>query len=322
MPEGMRIAAVIPTRDRVDTLMWTLDGLAEQDIAPELAEVVVVDNCCTDGTAERVGARAADFPLPLQVVRESTPSASFARNTGIRAASADLVLLMGDDTRPVGSDLLRAHLESHSARPEPTFAIVGNVRWGPQINVTPFLEWLNAGAQFNFRGMSPGPVSWKDFYTAHVSLKRAELIAAGLFSERLPYNWEDLEIAGRLHDRGMELNYRDDLVMDHDHDHYLDEWLVRQTRAGTMARFLNENFRDDLLPDSSGPIWQGARVLGPLLRRLPFDSPRTPRRLREEWYRMLNAGAYAAGYRVAAPVDDPFASLPQAGRDGVGAGRG
>ena len=60
----MHLTVIIPTRDRLPVLRATLAGLAEQELGPVEAEVIVVDNGSADGTTGALEALVADFPLP------------------------------------------------------------------------------------------------------------------------------------------------------------------------------------------------------------------------------------------------------------------
>jgi glycosyltransferase involved in cell wall biosynthesis len=90
------ITLVICTYNRRDSLTETLATVANQS-APLVWEVLVVDNNSSDGTAERVGARAADFPVPLRVVRETEQGRSFALNHAVRVANGEILVFTDDD---------------------------------------------------------------------------------------------------------------------------------------------------------------------------------------------------------------------------------
>jgi glycosyltransferase involved in cell wall biosynthesis len=87
------VTVVIPTHERRDRIGPTLAGaLAQEDV--EL-EVIVVDDCSADGTAERL--RELDDPR-LSVLRNETNMRQAAtRNRGIDAARGEWVALLDDD---------------------------------------------------------------------------------------------------------------------------------------------------------------------------------------------------------------------------------
>lgn len=104
------ITAVIPNWNRRELLVSLLDGLARQSQPP--AEVIVVDNGSTDGSAEAAELRGA------LVVRLGS-NAGFARavNLGIQKASSAWVAVLNNDVQldPAYLACLRAEAESRSA---------------------------------------------------------------------------------------------------------------------------------------------------------------------------------------------------------------
>ena len=83
---GPLASVVIPTHNRVASLVITLAALEEQDCGVEAFEVVVVPNGCTDDTVARLQGLQPRYRL--RVAEIGTPSASLARNTGVDHARA------------------------------------------------------------------------------------------------------------------------------------------------------------------------------------------------------------------------------------------
>ena len=136
-----RCAVVICTRDRPellgDALDATLPTLRDGD------ELVVVDSAST-GDATRTVAEARD----VRVIRATRPGLSRARNLGVAATSADIVVFTDDDCRPqpgwlehlsapfddtevgfvlgqVRADVDNPHLPFDAARPRPPARFAG-----------------------------------------------------------------------------------------------------------------------------------------------------------------------------------------------------
>lgn len=107
----MRISLVIPTRERAEYLAGCMDTVLSS-FNDEL-EIVVSDNCSSDNTA-RVVAKWKDPRLLYTKVSERC---SMRRNFehGLRAASGDYVMFIGDDDGliPSGFEYLRQLLELH-----------------------------------------------------------------------------------------------------------------------------------------------------------------------------------------------------------------
>ena len=91
------VTVVVCTRDRPESALVTLRGLAAMRYAP--FEVVVVDNAPgSDATRDAVRAEFGGDPR-VRYVREPRPGLSCARNRGLAEASADIVAFTDDDVR-------------------------------------------------------------------------------------------------------------------------------------------------------------------------------------------------------------------------------
>src|SRR5690349_8685324 len=150
------LSVLIPTLDRPDALDDTLAALDRQQCDEQQVEIVVVDNAPDGATAARLAGRRGR--LPFRLVREPARGPAAARNAGLRAARAPVVLSLGDDTRPADDDLLARHIALHAADPRPAFAVLGRIAWRPDRPITPFMEWLERGPQFNFGALQSGEV--------------------------------------------------------------------------------------------------------------------------------------------------------------------
>ena len=93
------VSIIICTRNRADSLRDTLASIGECVVPPGIAaEVLVVDNGSTDHTLEVV--RAAGLRnVPVRHVMEREPGQTRARNAGLRASAAEMVLFTDDDVR-------------------------------------------------------------------------------------------------------------------------------------------------------------------------------------------------------------------------------
>jgi glycosyltransferase involved in cell wall biosynthesis len=296
------LSVVIPTKDRAEALARTLDALAAQEVGDASLEVVVVDNGSSDGTLEQVRAREGGVGLPIRLLEQPARGPAAARNAGAAAARGEVLLFLGDDTEPENEALLRAHLDLHAARPEPTYGVLGRITWTPHAPVTPFMRWLeNGGPQFHYCELDPGPVdSASYFYSSHASLKRSFFEQVGGFDIRFPTAAvEDTELGVRLADGGLELDYHPELLVLHDHPTTPAQSLRRSIAVGRSAALYNRLRPDRPHPgvqEPRGLAWSAVRAAEPLLgavARLPL-----PRGVRERvWLAMTRAG-YARGYRL------------------------
>ena len=101
-PQRLTVSVVLPLYQGARYVEKAVRSIAGQSRLPD--ELVVVDDGSTDDGADRV--RALDLPFRVTVLTQSNQGQSAARNTGIAAATSDLVALIDQD-----DEWRRNHLE-------------------------------------------------------------------------------------------------------------------------------------------------------------------------------------------------------------------
>jgi len=131
-----RVSVIIPTRNRARMLREALDALAAQTLPPDAFEVIVVDNCSTDGTPQMMAALAPELPFRvLYHVMPSNRGPARSRNTAARLARAPILAFTDDDCRPDREWLAR----TVAAFDDPAVALAsGKVLFKPE-------QWGKAG---------------------------------------------------------------------------------------------------------------------------------------------------------------------------------
>lgn len=112
------ISIIICTYNRADYLRDTLHSLLHTGAPHELFEVLVIDNNSTDQTAAIVQETTnlySDFKL--NYVEETAQGLSYARNRGIREATAPVILFLDDDVS-VHPDFIPAWIRFFKNQPE------------------------------------------------------------------------------------------------------------------------------------------------------------------------------------------------------------
>jgi cellulose synthase/poly-beta-1,6-N-acetylglucosamine synthase-like glycosyltransferase len=175
--EYLTAAVVIATRNRREDLARCVAALHAQS-EPAPVEILVVD----DGSEPPIDPRGLKGTVPLRVLRTAGAGPATARNAGVRAVGADVVIFTDDDTVPspgwVGAALGR--LGEH---PEEV-AVEGPVS-------SPTYDPLYA---YSVHSDDPG-----HYWTCNIAYRRAVLEAIGGFAEdTFPYaHCEDLDLAYR-----------------------------------------------------------------------------------------------------------------------------
>lgn len=257
-------SVVIPTYNAAATLPAQLEALSRQTFT-EPFEVVVVDNNSTDDSL--VVARSWQGRLEgLRVEYAERQGVSAARNVGIRAAWADLVLIC--DADDVVSDgwlesmvtALREH--PYVGGPLETTMLSGpSAEWVPFPPVTPDLFETWEGRRYAFGG--------------NLGMHRKVFDAVGGFDEDYPAGAEEIDFAWRAGDAGFTPVFVPEALV-----HYRIRTDVRgvlrqQFNSGQGTARLYGRFRPAEVQVRS-PVRRLRHELV-LMRRFPWRGPRDAR---------------------------------------------
>jgi glycosyltransferase involved in cell wall biosynthesis len=113
----VKISAIICTHNRSGCLAQAIQSVAQQTLAHDDYEIIVVDNASTDETKDVV-TRLMSEVSNLRYVQESNPGLSRARNRGLKEACAPIVAFLDDDAS-ANNEWLAVILEAFSTEPCP-----------------------------------------------------------------------------------------------------------------------------------------------------------------------------------------------------------
>ncbi len=200
----MDISVIVPTFNRQQIVARTLATLFAQTFPSANYEIIVVVDGSTDGTA---GALNALRPAcRFRVIEQENRGLAGARNTGYRAAEADLVLFLDDDML-CDPGLVAAHVAAHKVRGRVVaFGALFLSADSPQSLAA---ECFNReiGAFYLAQKRNP-ETAWQvtNCVFSNSSLPRALLEEFGGFDESFRMR-EDLELGTRLFAAGVRPHY-------------------------------------------------------------------------------------------------------------------
>jgi glycosyltransferase involved in cell wall biosynthesis len=212
----MEISVIVCTRNRAASLRTTLESLARQTMDRQRFEVLVVDNGSTDDTGTVLARTGLDN---LRALTEPRVGLSRARNTGVAAATGDVVAFLDDDAT-AATDWLEAIAASLAHDPG---AVTGRVLpiWEdprpPWLSDTmlPYLSIVDWGAA----GGRLRPGEW--LCGTNMAIRRRTLVDVGGFPEQLGridgklLSMEEVVVQRRLERRGVSVRYDPALVVHH-----------------------------------------------------------------------------------------------------------
>ena len=182
-PGPARVSIIIPTYNRWPKVCDAIDSVLEQSVP---AIPVVVDDCSTDGTADRLGKK---YGSQITLIRQSTnQEKSAARNRGITEAETEfLCFLDSDDT--YSRDGVENLLKAYNSTPDFDGVSYGGCTVDGEVEIP--LDNLPSGNVLETYLRKPF------LHTLSFMIRKSRLTAIGLYREDL-YNMEDIELFVRL----------------------------------------------------------------------------------------------------------------------------
>jgi len=232
---GLQLSVVIATRNRAGQLGAALESLSRQSISIESFEVIVVDNGSHDSTPAVV-----QHHLKRQshwsFLREPKLGAAAARNAGIRACRAPIVLFLDDDI-VADRELIEQHLTSH--RGCPGVAVLGAVRFPWKGCENPFFWCLSRHPElfqsFEFRDSQNVPFQY--FYTCNLSLAKSFFNRMKGFDEDFTTSgFEDTELGYRFVSAGFRIIFNEKASALHDVRTTFLQFSQKRYASGQWAR--------------------------------------------------------------------------------------
>ena len=225
----MFLSFVIPTYNRCRLLPDTIPVLAGLKTAEGTAyEVIFVDNGSMDSSPAILQDAVRRFPDIFRYIRIApTGGPSAPRNTGIRAAKGEAIIILDDDVLP-DDDLVLRYADFHTRYPEQHQAAVGVAYVPDRVKDDP-MSWLHA---FNHDRLANGVrVDYLHFCTCNVSIKREFMLRAGMFDESFLF-YEDVLCGYKLEQNGMHLYFQRNARAQHVHQMTAEGLPVKARFAG------------------------------------------------------------------------------------------
>jgi lipopolysaccharide/colanic/teichoic acid biosynthesis glycosyltransferase/GT2 family glycosyltransferase len=241
-----RFSIVVPLHNGAGTIARCLDGIAAQTVPPQDFEVLVVDAASQDGSVSAVTAWSRCHPhIALRQVETAATSLAAARNLGVQAAAAPVILFAEADCVPA-PHWVQVMADAFAA--EEVIGVKGTFRTEQTGYVPRFVQVEYEDRYDRMRGRDG--IDFIDNYSA--GYRRSVFLANGGFDVEFGA-CEDQELSFRLAEKGYRLVFAPDAVVTHLHDTSLADYVQRKYAQGFWKAPLTQLHPDRMVEDAHTP---------------------------------------------------------------------
>ncbi|MEH2290591.1 glycosyltransferase [Nostoc sp.] len=259
------VSVVVPIYNGEADLPELINCLLSQTYPKDWVEYLLVDNNSSDRTLCILKTSAENCPITIRPLSETQIQSSYAaRNTGIRAATGEIIVFTDADCRPQPQWL--DALVQPFINPE-VVIVAGEILALPG---TTLLE-QHADRQETLSQKHTLNHSFRPYgQTANLAIRRITLEKVGLFRPYLTTGG-DADICWRILGENIgRLEFAPNAIVQHRHRATLQELQSQWRRYGCSNRYLHELYGVDLMREMI-PKEYGYRLARWLLKEVPRD---------------------------------------------------
>lgn len=260
----IHVSVVIATFNRKEILERALPALAAQT-GEAVYEVIFVDDGSSDHSNELFQDAVQRWaPIFRYIPIAHSGSPARPRNTGIRAARGEVILLLDDDVVP-DPTLIAEHAKFHRDNPDLRDAALGELYLPDSVASDP-MSLFHSFSYDEVRRQTR--LGYLFFWTCNVSVKREFMIQYGMFDEDAALHpLEDMECGYRLFQSGLRLTFLPSARGQHLHN-MRPQWVAEKGQRTGRAQFALSRKVPDLGLKQRFGILSSDLPLGMLLWRL------------------------------------------------------
>jgi GT2 family glycosyltransferase len=210
---SIKVSVVIPTYQRTDLLLLSLDSLSKQTMDPSTFEVIAIDDASPNGDLKKETITSKTYPFKFTYLVQSKGGPAKARNLGTKTATGSIIIFMDDDA--VADSEWIARLVKSLERSQ--HAGVGGVTKNYKLET--LSEKLLNHVGHLIAPADPITQEITFLVTVNAAFYKKALEIVGGFDEnfKLP-SGEDMDLGFRIRKAGMTLGQSEGLVYHHQRD--------------------------------------------------------------------------------------------------------
>lgn len=194
------VSVIIPTYNRHDSLLRLLDDLANQTLAPESFEVIVVDD---GSTSNPIAIYDRKYPYSLDYYRQENKGATIARNNGALRSHGQILVFVDDDVT-ISPKTLKA-LADICTKETRTIALGTLVSRNENVESIYTQIAISTDDVYSYHSQTNGKfTNFVECNTQVLALHRSDFFELGMLEDPTGGwpNWDDVDFGYRAHKAG------------------------------------------------------------------------------------------------------------------------
>lgn len=231
------VSVIIPTYNRKESVLRTLNSLVEQTLNTDQYEVIVVDDGSPDDTAT---IEAMDFPFTFHYLRQENQGATIARNYGVSKSWGDVLVFIDDDVTVSPQTLEALASECYQNQKVLVMGTLQSINVNASSVYAQFMSSLSHKIDTNGHNTHT-PIHFSACNTELLAVKREDFFEIGMLQDPTNGqgwpNWDDVDFGYRSHLKGFQLLQSHQAIGQH-WDYSLSDWSTacrRWQRASKSA---------------------------------------------------------------------------------------
>jgi len=203
MEPAPTISVIIPTYNRRDSLLRTLDSLKNQSFPMDRFTVIVVDDGSTDDTQSIL---SQQFPFAFRCLHQKNQGATAARNYGARVSQSEILVFIDDDIT-ISPQTLEAFAEACGPRTRTLF--MGTINKRSSISISVYTPVVLTMAAHSLIAHDDVEFHFTECNSELLACRRRDFFDIGMFQDPTGGhgwpNWDDVDFGYRAHLKGFRL---------------------------------------------------------------------------------------------------------------------
>jgi glycosyltransferase involved in cell wall biosynthesis len=230
-------SVVVSAFNRLEALKLCLMALSNQTINLENYEIIVVDDCSTDGTTEYINKIIKTASNIKYIRHDVNQGLASARNSGIVNARGEYIIFLDGDIIPE-PNFIENFLSYHAKYPDEKIAVIGNLSFYKNLtdknNIAYFVQsrYLGWRTTREIAKIDCTNLPHRFFAGGIASIPYSTVMEVGLFDSTFKYyGGEDTDYGIRLGNHRVRLIYGDSVKAYHNDPVYLEKYKNKRIEA-------------------------------------------------------------------------------------------